>query len=340
MSSREIGIAIFGEGEDTPESWKRWCDYASQLGGRVGIPATYADLEGQSFRGDKALKLARVRKKLARALEAGESFRVIGFYSVPEDFSTLGFDSQLLVYRCEKFAAIVVDEDLWGTVDWEAEIEELKKHVRFSRGEIFRIDKTEVAIWYMVGEEPPSEFETLKIIKRLNGGGKKRKPTARPPYSRPTEVIPEPPKKKPRADNESARSELIRRINAQGFSSSDGPAPVVALEDFFEGNNDEGSIGCNLSDHPGVDCFYAVLKRVRGRKNVQDVLVEISDVEDEPGWPFSERIYILTSASTDDVEDWLSDLQPNEVDEGYAFGVPKAAPKLKRGMRVVNAWWD
>ena len=49
--------------------------------------------------------------------------------------------------------------------------------------------------------------------------------------------------------------------------------PVVTLEDFFEGNQDEASIGCNLVDHPGVDRFYETLRGIRDRADVQDVLV-------------------------------------------------------------------
>jgi len=39
------------------------------------------------------------------------------------------------------------------------------------------------------------------------------------------------------------------------------PAAVVSLEDFFEGNQDEGSIGCNIIPYPGLDQFYGSSSR-------------------------------------------------------------------------------
>jgi hypothetical protein len=43
-----------------------------------------------------------------------------------------------------------------------------------------------------------------------------------------------------------ARKNLTAKLRAQGLPSPDRPLPIVPLEDFFAGNNDYGSIGCNL----------------------------------------------------------------------------------------------
>jgi hypothetical protein len=42
------------------------------------------------------------------------------------------------------------------------------------------------------------------------------------------------------------RRKLIERIAGFGPASSADP-PLVTLEEFFEGNDDYGSIGCNLT---------------------------------------------------------------------------------------------
>ena len=55
------------------------------------------------------------------------------------------------------------------------------------------------------------------------------------------------------------------------------PRPLLSLEDFFLGNDDEYSIGGNLIPHPGMDVFYKTLKRIRAKYRVQDVLMEITD---------------------------------------------------------------
>lgn len=42
------------------------------------------------------------------------------------------------------------------------------------------------------------------------------------------------------------RAKLIETIKKQGMTSGEGPMPVVTLEEFFTGNDDPGSIGCNF----------------------------------------------------------------------------------------------
>lgn len=138
------------------------------------------------------------------------------------------------------------------------------------------------------------------------------------------------------------RKRLIDKIRQQGLPSASDPLPVVSLEDFFIGNDDVGSIGCNLGEHPGTARFFELFNGIREREEVQDLLVEISEVEeaDEQMWPFSERVYVLTSATEEQVADWVAELEPDEVAEGFAFGVPAAAPGLEPGMRVISVWWD
>lgn len=136
------------------------------------------------------------------------------------------------------------------------------------------------------------------------------------------------------------RKNLEEKIFTQGYPDAKTP-PIVTLEDFFEGNTDEGSIGCNLLKYPGISTFYETLLNIRKRENVQDVFVEIMELEDdEEYWAFSERVYILANAEKSTVEQWVNVLEPSEVDEGYASGVPPIAPKLIADYKVFSIWWD
>jgi hypothetical protein len=139
-----------------------------------------------------------------------------------------------------------------------------------------------------------------------------------------------------------ARTNLIAKIRAQGLPSPDRPLPIVPLEDFFTGNNDFGSIGCNLANHPGPQWFFRTLKEIRDRPTVQNVLVEINEVveEDPQAWPFSDRVYILTSASREDVKEWVTKLQPDEVEPAWTNGLPANAPVLPNGTKAYAVWWD
>jgi hypothetical protein len=138
------------------------------------------------------------------------------------------------------------------------------------------------------------------------------------------------------------RIQLIKEIIKQEWPPGEGPCPLVTLEAFFEGNDDKGSIGCNLEKHPGISSFYEILRSIRSKENVQDVLVEIYEVDedDESTWTFSERIYLITSANQDEVEEWMKTLNPDEIGNGFTFGTPKNAPVIKSGMSVYSAWWD
>lgn len=138
------------------------------------------------------------------------------------------------------------------------------------------------------------------------------------------------------------RTNLVAKIIAQGLPSHDRPLPIVPLEDFFVvGNDDFGSIGCNLVDHSGPQVFFKKLKEIRDRPTVQDVLVEINEVAEDPQtWPFSDRIYILTSSSLEDVKEWVATLQPDEVERGWAKPLPTNAPALQKATNVYAVWWD
>jgi hypothetical protein len=117
--------------------------------------------------------------------------------------------------------------------------------------------------------------------------------------------------------------------------------PAVPLEAFFEGNDDLGSIGCNLWEHPGVERFFNVLAAIRARSDVQDVLVGIYEiVDDGTSWPFAETVYVLTTAGASAVQEWVADLQPDEVSEGFPYGPPPGMPSLRPGMKPIRVWWD
>lgn len=136
---------------------------------------------------------------------------------------------------------------------------------------------------------------------------------------------------------------LVAKILTVGNPNDQAtPLPLVSVAEFFDGNNDEGSIGCNLNDHPGMRVFQETLEAIRQRPEVQDVLVAISEVqpEDDATWPFAEVVFVLTSADQAEVETWVKPLQPDSVSVGWhAFRRVREQP-LKPGMKAYLVWWD
>lgn len=125
------------------------------------------------------------------------------------------------------------------------------------------------------------------------------------------------------------------------------PLAVMTLEAFFEGNMEPGSLGCNLVNHPGIARFYEVLRGVRSRRDVLDVVVEIAEGRacDPGGWPlewpfFSESVYVIAKAKQDEVLRWLAPLQPDGISVGFMFGLPSGIAVPPPGVRVYRVWWD
>jgi hypothetical protein len=134
------------------------------------------------------------------------------------------------------------------------------------------------------------------------------------------------------------RERLLAGITAQGASPGD---IVVSLEDFFTGNDDRGSIGCNLgSDQPAILEFYRVLREIRAKPEVQDVLVRVCEFDDPNSWPFTDTVYVLTSAPLEQVRQWLVSLLPDEIHPEWMYGAPTKAPQLGAGVTPYSVWWD
>lgn len=136
------------------------------------------------------------------------------------------------------------------------------------------------------------------------------------------------------------RDRLVQTLQAAKTPVGQIPGPTVPLDDFFQSNDDIGSIGCNLLTHPGVDAFYRTFAEIRGRADVQDVRVEIKDLVDEHSWPFSDTIFVLTSMSRGDLAKLVAKLEPDEVGEFPAANIPRDLPPLKPGIKILGVWWD
>ena len=139
-----------------------------------------------------------------------------------------------------------------------------------------------------------------------------------------------------------SKRRLVELISSAGdLNDPDTAAPLVSLEDFFEGNDDPGSIGCNLPGEVVPSEFYELFKSVRARSDVADVVVQISMHDDPEGWPFSDTVWVITSATTAQVRSWVSErLAPDDLFDGFHADRPMATHPIPKGMRVVGLWYD
>jgi hypothetical protein len=137
------------------------------------------------------------------------------------------------------------------------------------------------------------------------------------------------------------RERLLARIgDINDFSR---PRPLVTLEEFFEGNNDLGSIGYNLPDPPTPAEFYILLLEIRKRVGVTDVLIEVKDLEYPDGWPSTDMVWIITTSPPDEVRSWFPErFAPDEVYSGFEAGDAHPIEKypIPDGMHAIGAWYD
>ena len=138
-------------------------------------------------------------------------------------------------------------------------------------------------------------------------------------------------------------SKLMERVNAQGdINDPDTPRPLVTLEEFFEGNNDYGSIGYNFyPDQPSPSEFYEVFRSIASKPEVFDVRVEVQDQIDSEDWPSTDTIWIITSVGSEEIDPWLGERFRGD---DYIVGFPDSYPiedyEIPDGMKAIGVWWD
>jgi hypothetical protein len=80
-----------------------------------------------------------------------------------------------------------------------------------------------------------------------------------------------------------------KRDNLKATLSAKPEPWIASIDVFFDGNDDYGSIGCNLADHPGIDVFREVLLGILDRADVAAVYAQISEIDPgEEYWPFAD----------------------------------------------------
>lgn len=117
------------------------------------------------------------------------------------------------------------------------------------------------------------------------------------------------------------------------------PRPLLAIDEFFEGNTVVGSIGCNLAGEPSPEMFYAALQAIAHRPDVEDIRVQITAFDD-PDWPYSDIVYVMTSSAPEEVATWFpQELRPDETWEGFV-DQPYEPYAVPPGMKPIACWWD
>ncbi len=129
-------------------------------------------------------------------------------------------------------------------------------------------------------------------------------------------------------------------------SKANNGTAFVSVDQYFDGNLNEGSIGCNIEAHPGISVFWSVLRRIAARSSVHRVLVVVQRAEiivdksgDADEWPYSDTVCVCTSDSIRVVRQSLKTLQPDAVTKTTS-DLAELLPRAPGGFNWMTVWWD
>jgi hypothetical protein len=134
---------------------------------------------------------------------------------------------------------------------------------------------------------------------------------------------------------------ITARVNRNGdVNDPTTPHPLLTLAEFFDGNQVAGSIGCNLTPTPTPAEFYELFKGIAARPDVADIRVQVS-MFDDPEWPFSDTVWIITSAEPEQVVTWFTEeMRPDECSSGWSESAMTEFCPIPTGMQPIACWWD
>ena len=137
---------------------------------------------------------------------------------------------------------------------------------------------------------------------------------------------------------ETKRRHIVSAIRARGYTEI-GCRVLLTRQEFFDGNDDCASIGCNLMEHPGIESFDSAFCAIETLPEVSSVFFAVAELIDEEGmWPFSDTAYIVTTLRADAFQQILAPLQPDEMGScAEKFANP---PEIPPNHRLVRVWWD
>ena len=115
---------------------------------------------------------------------------------------------------------------------------------------------------------------------------------------------------------------------------------LVPIERFFDGNDDLGSIGCNLLPHPGIGVFREVLVGLLRRSDVQAVYAQITERDPGAGcWPFTDTVLVIGGIPAAELGKAVGALGADEVGTAEEMRISPSVAK-GHGSPVLAVWWD
>ena len=120
---------------------------------------------------------------------------------------------------------------------------------------------------------------------------------------------------------------------------------VMTLDDYFDGNDESCCIilANNTNLNSSAD-FERFLRQIKNRQDVSDIFIRFCScddaLDDANTWINSDTVFVVTSASVDEVGKWFESMEASSVDEEIDLTKFSNLPPIQNGHKLIAVWWD
>lgn len=115
-------------------------------------------------------KEEKCQGKIKKSVEKGEKISLVGLDVLPEDFGS-AFEyiayAKMGIKNDLNYIAISFPSALKESIDFDMTIEELKRFISITSGEIFEMNRRDNPYFYVMRANQASSFKSLNIIKTI-----------------------------------------------------------------------------------------------------------------------------------------------------------------------------
>jgi len=141
------------------------------------------------------------------------------------------------------------------------------------------------------------------------------------------------------------RDKLVEKYNLLNFHKSKAPI-YISVDEFFDGNNDLGSIAPNINVRPTNKEYWDKLKELEKNNRIIEIRIPIKDINiytnsklDLHEWFYTDEISFITSLGEQEIKTLTKVLLPDEVYKDTTTNLLDIKANYK-GLNVITIWCD
>lgn len=143
--------------------------------------------------------------------------------------------------------------------------------------------------------------------------------------------------------NQQKKQALVEQIKQ--LEVPDDCELLLAPELYFDGYDEAQCTICANNPRPVSTAeFHQRLREIQSRPDVSGVFIRLYNFTDaeasEDSWIGSDSVYVITSATPGEVQEWFADLEVADAWTDNQYSKFVNLPEIPDGHQLVAAWWD